>query len=422
MVIHEYQAKEILRCGGVLVPRGALATSARDAMTIAESLGGQVVVKAQILAGGRGAGGGIRRAASPEEASRHYEALLGTRLITTQTGASGLRVHRIYIEETVPITQELYLALTLDRARSRVAILASASGGIDVEKTLVEDEASLLRTEVDPIVGPSAFAVRALACGMGLSGACARKLHPLIQKLYKIFVDRDCTLLEINPLVVTSDDELLPLDCKMNFDDGALFRQPEIMEYRDIEEGSPEEFEALKYGLSYVRLDGDIGCIVNGAGLAMATCDAIILRGGTPANFLDLGGSASRKAVQRAFEIVREDQRAKVCLVNIFGGIVRCDEVAVGIAAAMEHMETAIPLVVRLNGNNAERGHELLADAGRRFGYNIQFAGEFGAAVEAAVGEAAGIVRAETVRDPRYRLQVEKRPPFEVASRISGGK
>jgi succinyl-CoA synthetase beta subunit len=392
MNIHEYQAKEILGRYGVAVPRGILPASAREARAAAEELGGRVVVKAQIHSGGRGAAGGVKLAESPEEAASLYEEFLGMRLITRQTGPAGARVRRIYLEEALDISRELYLSLLVDRKEARVAILASASGGGGVEEA---GGGKLLRSLIDPALGPTSHAMRELARGLGLSGPARQDFVALVGKLYRAFVELDCSLLEVNPLAILADGRLAALDCKMSFDDNALFRHPELLEYRDIEEGAPEEFEASKYGLSYVRLDGSIGCMVNGAGLAMATLDALSLRGGASANFLDLGGGASREAVRKAFQIILEDGRVKAVLVNVLGGIVRCDEVALGIGAAADAARPAlaasgrrVPIVARLAGNRAEEGRELLANAGLGPGFPIQFATNMEEAATKAVAAA----------------------------------
>ena len=384
MNIHEHQAKEILGRYGVAVPRGILPASAREARAAAEELGGRVVVKAQIHAGGRGAAGGVKLARTPEEAAALYEDFLGMRLVTRQTGPAGARVRRIYLEEALAIDRELYLSFLIDRKEARVAILASAAGGSGVEDSR-DASAKLLRAIVDPALGPASHATRDLARGLGLSGSARQAFISLVAKLYRVFVELDCSLLEINPLALLADGRLSVLDCKMSFDDNALFRHPELLEYRDIEEGPPEEFEASKYGLSYVRLDGTIGCMVNGAGLAMATLDAVSLRGGSSANFLDLGGGASREAVKKAFQIILEDDRVNAVLVNVLGGIVRCDEVALGIKAAADEARPAlakagrrVPIVARLAGNHSEEGRELLAggslgpDLPVRFAVNME--------------------------------------------------
>jgi succinyl-CoA synthetase beta subunit len=389
MNIHEYQAKEILGRYGLAVPRGTLVASSREARIAAENFGGKAVVKAQIHSGGRGASGGVKLAQDPVAAAALYEAFLGMRLVTRQAGPAGARVHRVYVEEALDITKELYLSLSIDRSRARVVLLGSASGGIEVESRLGEDGGDLFRADIDPVIGPTAYSVRALSTSLGLSGASARQLLSFVSKLYGLFVDLDCSLVEINPLAVTADGNLVAVDCKMAFDDNALFRHPDNLEYRDIEEGSPEEFEASKYGLSYVRLDGSIGCLVNGAGLAMATLDAISQRGGAPANFLDLGGAASEKAVRRAFEIILEDRRLVAILVNVFGGIVHCDDVARGIVSAIDSNAVRVPLVARLDGNRAEEGRAIFAKAGAECGFHVEFAGDLGEAASLATEAAA---------------------------------
>jgi succinyl-CoA synthetase beta subunit len=398
MNIHEYQAKEILGASGVSVPRGILPASAREARIAAEELGGRVVVKAQIHAGGRGKAGGIRLAADPEEAAALYEEFLGMRLITKQTGPSGARVRRVYLEEALPIARELYLSFFIDRNKARVSILASAAGGSGVEDAA---DRKMLGIAIDPCLGPTVHVMRNIAFGLGLVDRPRQAFFGIVQKLYRVFCDLDCSLLEVNPLALLEDGRLLPLDCKMSFDDNALFRHPELLEYRDIEEGPPEEFEASKYGLSYVKLDGSIGCMVNGAGLAMATLDALSLRGGTSANFLDLGGGASREAVRKAFSIILEDGRVKAVLVNVLGGIVRCDEVAHGIVAAANTAGPAsafssgcLPVVARLAGNHAQEGRELLAGGALGPGFRVQLAGSMEEAATLAVAAARSGERA----------------------------
>lgn len=393
MNIHEYQAKEILGRYGIAVPRGRLAVSARDAAITADEFGGHVVVKAQIHAGGRGKAGGVRFAATRDEAASLYEEFLGMRLITRQTGPEGARVRRVYIEEALSIAKEYYLSLSIDRKHARIALLASAAGGGDVEEA---SQGAFARVLIDPCLGPTAHSMRALAVSLGLESACRRMFFGMVQKLYEVFTSCDCSLLEINPLARLSDGRLLPLDCKISFDDNALFRHSELLAYRDIEEGAPEEFEASKYGLTYVKLDGDIGCMVNGAGLAMATLDALLLRGGTSANFLDLGGGASKEAVRKAFSLIIEDRRVKVILINVLGGIVRCDVVAAGVAEAIAEASTAsyalpkrhIPIVARFAGNRAGEGRSLL-EAIKDDVFPIRFAETMDAAATLAA-EAAG--------------------------------
>lgn len=360
MYVHEHQAKEILARRGVAVPRGRLVSSARDTRVAAEELGGEAVVKAQIHAGGRGKAGGIRVAPSPEEAAALYERMIGSRLVTGQTGPSGRRVRRVYLEERLSADRELYAALSVDRGSGRVVIRASGDGGMDVE-----GKGAMSSITVDPAMGPAAFALRDLAAGIGLSGSLAASFSSMATMLYDAFVGLDCSLIEINPLAVVGE-RVVALDAKMAFDDNALYRHPDIAELRDIEEEETEEFEALKYGLSYVKLDGSVGCLVNGAGLAMATLDAVTAAGGLPANFLDLGGGASEEAVRRAFELLAEDGRAKAALVNVFGGIVRCDAVARGVKAAIAATGTGIPVVVRFAGNRAAEGRAEMAALGAR--------------------------------------------------------
>lgn len=363
MNIHEYQAKELLRRYEVPIPKGALVMSAREARIAAESLGGSVVVKAQIQAGGRGAAGGIKAASSPDEAAELYERFLGMRLVTAQTGPGGRRVRRIYLEERLSIQRELYLSFFVDRARSGIVVAASASGGMGVER----EAGGLVSRPIDPAIGPTSHSLRAMAAELGLKGAQCASFRAVASALYRVFTELDCSLIEINPLALVKGQQLVALDAKMSFDDSALFRHPEVADLRDMEEESPEEFEASKYGLSFVKLDGDIGCLVNGAGLAMATLDAIARRGGRAANFLDIGGGASEEAIERAFEILSEGGGIRAALVNVFGGIVRCDAVARGIVSAARRMGLAPPLVVRFAGNRASEGLETLRASGLSF-------------------------------------------------------
>jgi succinyl-CoA synthetase beta subunit len=386
MKIHEYQAKELLGRYGLPVPKGILVASAQDASRAAESLGGRVVVKSQVHAGGRGAGGGIKLATSPEEAAALYERLFGMLLVTKQTGPAGKRVHCIYMEEACSAAREFYLALVVDRSSGRVALLASGQGGGAIEETAGGDPEAVSKTIIDPVIGPATFAIRSVAVSLGLAGKTRSAFIDFVQRAYRMFVELDCDLLEINPLAETADGGLLALDCKLSFDDSALFRHPDILAYRDIEEEVPEELEAAKQGLSYVRLEGTIGCLVNGAGLALATLDAVSLRGGAPANFLDIGGSATEDAIRRAFVLLAEDGRAKVALVNVFGGIMSCETVARGVARAVEECGLGIPIVARLSGNRAEEGRRVLGGRVSR----ARFAVDLEEAATMAVAAAAG--------------------------------
>jgi succinyl-CoA synthetase beta subunit len=363
--IHEYQAKEILRGHGVAVPRGILATTPNEAEAAARSLGGAVcVVKAQIHAGGRGKGGGVKLARSPEEARAHAEAMLGMMLKTPQTGPEGQRVRRVYVEEGCRIARELYLGMTLDREVGRVAVMASTEGGVDIEEVAAHQPEKILREWIDPLVGLAPYQARRLAFALGLGGDAVGAFVKLATGLYQAYLATDASLAEVNPLVVTADGAVLALDAKMNFDDNALFRHRELATLRDADEEDPKEAQAKEYDLAYIALSGNIGCMVNGAGLAMATMDVIQLAGGRPANFLDVGGGADEKKVTAAFKILLADPDVKAVLVNIFGGIMKCDVIANGIVAAARQVALRVPLVVRLEGTNVELGKQILAESG----------------------------------------------------------
>jgi succinyl-CoA synthetase beta subunit len=365
--IHEYQAKEILRKFGVAVPRGYLAVTPLEAEGAARQLGSAIVaVKAQIHAGGRGKGGGVRLARSPDEARQHAEAMLGTKLRTAQTSAEGQEVHKILIEEGCRIAQELYLGMTLDRDGGRVTIMASTEGGVDIEEVAAKAPEKILKEAVDPLTGLMAFQARRLAFQLGLTGETVGAFVRFATGIYGAYVATDASLAEINPLVITVQGDVLALDAKINFDDNALYRHPDIAAMRDPEEEDPKEIAAKEYDLSYIALDGDIGCMVNGAGLAMATMDIIQLSGGRPANFLDVGGGADEERVTAAFKILLSDPRVKAVLVNIFGGIMKCDVIANGIVAAARQVGLSIPLVVRLEGTNVELGKDILAHSDLR--------------------------------------------------------
>jgi succinyl-CoA synthetase beta subunit len=360
--IHEYQAKEIIRKFGVAVPRGYLAVTALEAEGAARQLGGGIAaVKAQIHAGGRGKGGGVKLARSPEEARAHAETMLGMMLRTPQTGPEGQEVRKVYIEEGCRIARELYLGMTLDREVGRLAVMASTEGGVDIEDVAATSPEKILREWVDPLTGLQPFQARRLAFGLGLVGDSVGAFVRFATGLYKAYVATDASLAEINPLVITVAGEVLALDAKMNFDDNALYRHPDIAAMRDPDEEDPKETQAKEYDLSYIALDGDIGCMVNGAGLAMATMDVIKLSGGRPANFLDVGGGADEQKVTAAFKIILSDPQVRAVLVNIFGGIMKCDVIANGIVAAAKQVGLSIPLVVRLEGTNVELGKEILA-------------------------------------------------------------
>jgi succinyl-CoA synthetase beta subunit len=360
--IHEYQAKEILRKFGVAVPRGYLAATPLEAEGAARQLGGGIcAVKAQIHAGGRGKGGGVKLARSPDEARSHAEAMLGMMLKTPQTGPDGQQVRKVYIEEGCRIARELYLGMTLDREAGRLAVMASTEGGIDIEEVAAKHPEKILREWVSPLTGLMPFQARRLAFGLGLVGDSVNAFVRFATGLYNAYVATDASLAEINPLVINVAGDVLALDAKMNFDDNALYRHPDIAAMRDPDEEDPKETLAKEYDLSYIALDGDIGCMVNGAGLAMATMDIIKLAGGMPANFLDVGGGANAEQIRNAFKILMSDKNVKAVLINIFGGILKCDVIANGIVAAAKQVGLAIPLVVRLEGTNVEVGKDILA-------------------------------------------------------------
>jgi succinyl-CoA synthetase beta subunit len=363
--IHEYQAKEILRRYKVNVPRGKVANDPAEAEAAAKELGGSVcVVKAQVHAGGRGKGGGIKLAKSPAEAREIAAKMIGMKLVTHQTGPEGKEVHRVLIEEGCDIGRELYLGMVLDRSIGRLTMMASSEGGVEIEEVAAKSPEKILREEIDPAVGLQAYQARNLAFGLGLPKDSINKAVAFMTGLHKAFVESDCALAEINPLVLTKQGDLLALDCKMGFDDNALYRHPDVREMRDFAEEDPREVEAAKYDLSYIGLDGDIACMVNGAGLAMATMDIIKFYGGSPANFLDVGGGATTEKVTAAFKILLSDKNVKAILVNIFGGIMKCDVVASGIVAAAKEVKLSVPLVVRLEGTNVELGRKILSESG----------------------------------------------------------
>ncbi len=368
MNIHEYQAKEILRRYNVAVPRGKVAFTPEEAEANARELGGSVfVVKAQIHAGGRGKAGGVKLAKSLAEVKQFAGEMLGMKLVTHQTGPEGKEVRRVLIEEGINIARELYLGIVLDRAVSKLVFMASTEGGVEIEKIAAEKPEAILKEYVDPKIGLQPFQARKIAFGLGLEGDQVKSGVKFIMSLYKAFVESDASLAEINPLVVTGEGQVLALDAKMNFDDSAMFRHPEIREMRDTSEEDPLEVEASKYKLNYIKLDGNVGCMVNGAGLAMATMDIIKLAGGMPANFLDVGGGANVETVRNGFKIILSDPNVKAVLINIFGGIVRCDRVAKGIIEAAQSIEIKVPMVIRLAGTNAEEAAELLQKSGMNF-------------------------------------------------------
>jgi len=365
MNIHEYQAKGLLAKYGVAVPRGQVAFSVDEATSAATELGGPVwVVKAQIHAGGRGKGGGVKVVKSMEEVTATAGDILGMQLVTHQTGPEGKEVKRIYVEEGCDIARELYLGVLVDRASSRITIIASTEGGMEIEEVAAKTPEKILKVIIDPATGLQPFHARKLAFGLGLEGNQVRSAVKFLTAMYRAFTELDASLVEINPLVVTGEGELLALDAKMNFDSNALYRHPEVAELRDLDEEDPAEVEASEYDLNYIKLDGSIGCMVNGAGLAMATMDIIQLYGSSPANFLDVGGGATTEKVTAAFKIILSDPNVKGILVNIFGGIMRCDVIAEGIVAAAREVDLNVPLVVRLEGTNVDRGKSILADSG----------------------------------------------------------
>jgi succinyl-CoA synthetase beta subunit len=363
--VHEYQAKALLREFGVAVPPGRLATTPAEAEEAARALdAGSVVVKAQVHAGGRGKAGGIRRAGSADEAKRCASEILGMTLRSAQTGPEGKVVRKVYVEAGSSIARELYLGIVLDRAEEKIAVIASTEGGVEIEEVAARSPEAIVSVAVDPNVGLQPFQVRKVGFGLGLAFEQVRQLQDFLGGLYRLFVAKDASLAEINPLVVTESGELIALDAKLNFDDNGLYRHPEIAALRDPEEEDPRERAAKEIDLAYVGLDGDIGCMVNGAGLAMATLDMIQHCGGRPANFLDAGGTADKEKVKEAFKLILRDANVEAILVNIFGGIVRCDLIAEGVVAAAADLGLGVPLVVRLQGTNAEEGRRILADAG----------------------------------------------------------
>ena len=368
MKIHEYQAKQILAKFGVTVPRGEMITKPEEARPVAEKLGGgTVVVKAQIHAGGRGKGGGVKLAHNPDEAEALAGRILGMILITHQTGPEGRLVKRALVEEGLDIARELYLGIVIDRASGRPVFMASSEGGVEIEVVAAEHPEKILKEFIDPRVGFQAFQARQLAFGLGLEGKVVNEAVRLFQNLYRAFEATDASLVEINPFVTTRDGRALALDAKMNFDDNALYRHPEIRELRDLDEEDALEVKASNYGLNYIRLDGNVGCMVNGAGLAMATMDIIQYAGSRPANFLDVGGGANEEQVRRGFEIILSDANVRAVLINIFGGIMRCDIVASGVVAAAKTLGIKVPIVVRLKGTNVELGQKILKESGLNF-------------------------------------------------------
>ena len=364
MNIHEYQAKEIFRSYGVPVPRGGVAFSGPEAKKVAQELGGDLwVVKAQIHAGGRGKAGGVKLAKSLDEVEKIAEEMLGMTLVTHQTGPEGKKVEKVYIEEGADIQKEYYLGMVLDRSSEMPVMMASTEGGMEIEEVAAKTPEKIIKVAIDPTIGFQGFHGRKLAFGLGLAKEEIRPFIKFAEALYKVYMDKDANMIEINPLIKTGSGEFLALDAKMGFDDNALFKHPDIEAMRDLSEEDPVEVEAAKYGLSYVNLDGDVGCMVNGAGLAMATMDIIKHEGGEPANFLDVGGGANPDTVAKGFELILSDENVKSIFVNIFGGIVRCDRIANGILQATQQVEVNVPVVVRLDGTNAKEAAEILQNA-----------------------------------------------------------
>ena len=365
MNIHEYQAKSLLAKYGVAVPKGGVAYTTDEAVAAAKELGGPIwVVKAQIHAGGRGLGGGVKVVKSMEDVEKMAGEILGMTLVTHQTGPEGKEVKRVYIEDGCDIARELYLGMLVDRATNQVTVMASTEGGMEIEVVAANTPEKIIMQSIDPATGMQAFHARKLAFGLGLKGKQVGSAVKLIMALYKAFNETDASMVEINPLVVTADDQVMALDAKVNFDDNALYRHKDIEELRDEDEEDPAELEAAKHDLNYIKLDGSIGCMVNGAGLAMSTMDIIKLHGGDPANFLDVGGGATKERVTEAFKIILSDPNVEGILVNIFGGIMRCDVIAEGVVAAAREVSLTVPLVVRLAGTNVDLGKQILEESG----------------------------------------------------------
>jgi succinyl-CoA synthetase beta subunit len=365
MKIHEYQAKELFSKYGVPIPRGGVAFTVDEALAVARSLGTYpVVLKAQIHAGGRGKGGGVKLAKSEEEVRQYAKELIGMRLVTHQTGPEGKIVRKILVEEGLPISQELYFGMLPERRTGTIAMMASLAGGMDIEEVAAKEPEKIITVNVDPLIGLQPFHTRQLVYGLGLSPDISKIFTSMVSNLYRLFMNYDCSLVEINPLVITSDGRLIALDAKVNFDDNGLFRHKDILAYRDLDEEDPFEVEASKYNLNYIKMDGNVGNMVNGAGLAMATMDLIKLAGAEPANFLDVGGGASAEMVENGFRIILSDPNVKAVLINIFGGILRCDVLAQGIVEAAKKVEVKVPVVIRMEGTNVEKGRDILQQSG----------------------------------------------------------
>jgi succinyl-CoA synthetase beta subunit len=365
MKIHEYQAKELFKQYGVAVPQGGPARSAAEARSVAEGLGGYpVVVKAQIHAGGRGKGGGVKLAHSADEVQALAEQMLGMNLVTHQTGPEGRKVRRLLVEAGLDIEKELYLSLIPDRSSAKIVVMASEAGGMDIEEVAARTPEKIVKVYIDPMQGLQGYHGRQAAFGLNLSGEVFKAFVAMLRSLYRLFVDYDCSLVEINPLVITAEQSVMALDAKLNFDDNALFRHRDVLELRDLDEEDPLEIEASKYNLNYINLDGNVGNMVNGAGLAMATMDIIKLAGAEPANFLDVGGGASAEMVENGFRIILSDPNVKGILINIFGGILRCDVLAEGVVQAARQTGISVPVVIRMEGTNVEEGRRILAESG----------------------------------------------------------
>ncbi len=365
MNIHEYQAKEIFKKFDIPVPEGKVAFSPREAKEVAQHIGKfPVVIKAQIHAGGRGKGGGIKLAHSHEETDQVAEKIIGMNLITPQTGSDGKRVRKVLVEQGLDIQKELYIGMLPDRETAKVVLMASVAGGMDIEAVAAQAPEKIIKVTIDPVLGIQSYQCRQVAFDLKLAGTNMKQFIPVIRNLYRLFMAYDCSLLEINPLVITSDDTILALDAKINFDDNALYRHKELIEYRDVDEEDPLDVEASKFDLNYINLDGNIGNMVNGAGLAMATMDIIKRAGAEPANFLDVGGGASAEKVENGFKIILQDKKVKGILINIFGGILRCDELAKGVVQAAKKTRINVPVVIRMEGTNVEDGRRILAESG----------------------------------------------------------
>lgn len=387
MNVHEYQAKGLMRQFDISVLNGEVATTPEEAVKAAEKLGGSVwVVKAQIHAGGRGKGGGVKVAKSLDEVKKYASEIIGMNLVTHQTGPEGKKVHKILIEEGCDIDHEYYVGIVLDRDIGKITMMASSEGGVEIEKVAAETPEKIIKVAIDPAVGFTSFVGRKLGFGIGLKGDTLKKAIKFFEGLYKLYIQKDCSIAEINPLVTTKSGDVIALDAKLNFDDNALFRQKDVEELRDPTEESAQELEAGQYGLSYISLDGNIGCLVNGAGLAMGTLDILKIHGGEPANFLDVGGGATKETVEKAFSIILEDSNVKAILVNIFGGIMKCDIIAEGVVAAAKALELKVPLVVRLEGTNVNLGKKILSESGLAITPADDLADAAQKAVEAAKG------------------------------------